>query len=109
MCKAKQMIEQQGGTKSPNTMFVVMMNLLSFQVSGVHRETFRTYFSDPPSVHPPVWTEEPIPECTNDTHILEGFTDKHVTLIHLTGLIILAMVEIYLYVGPMINMLAVEK
>lgn len=83
--QAEQMVNQQGNTKSPATMLVVMLALLSCQVSNVLGEAYWTYFPDPPLVRPAVWTGESIPIFANDTHMMGGFPYVHITPVYSVG------------------------
>lgn len=102
--QAKQMVKQQGGIKSPATMFVAMLALLSCWVGRFHGETYCTRSA---LVHLTVWTGEVILAFTNDIHMMGGFSDKHITPFIQLDLIILVIVGVYLYVGPVIKTLAI--
>ncbi|KAK1346818.1 hypothetical protein QTO34_000678 [Cnephaeus nilssonii] len=55
------------------------MALVSCQVSMAEAETYWTYVPDPPMANPATWTGDSVPVFTNNTNMVGGSSDKHIT------------------------------
>ncbi|XP_058435538.1 endogenous retrovirus group K member 19 Env polyprotein-like [Marmota monax] len=82
--QASRIIRLLRKNRTPVLMVATVIALLGCQVKGNQIDTYWTYFPDPPLVHPDVWTGESIPVFTNDSFMMGGFTDTHITPNHVT-------------------------
>ncbi|XP_071467345.1 endogenous retrovirus group K member 113 Env polyprotein-like isoform X1 [Marmota flaviventris] len=82
--QASRILRHLGENRTPVMMVATVIALLGCQVKGDQVDTYWTYFPDPPLVHPAVWTGESIPVFTNDSFMMGGFTDTHITPNHVT-------------------------
>nr|XP_040124994.1 spindle and kinetochore-associated protein 2 isoform X2 [Ictidomys tridecemlineatus]XP_040124995.1 spindle and kinetochore-associated protein 2 isoform X2 [Ictidomys tridecemlineatus] len=82
--QASRIIRLLGKNRTPVLMVATVIALLGCQVKGNQTDIYWTYFPDPPLVHPAVWTGESIPVFINDSFMMGGFTDTHITPNHVT-------------------------
>ncbi|XP_039096227.1 endogenous retrovirus group K member 19 Env polyprotein-like isoform X2 [Hyaena hyaena] len=72
------LVETQGNSVTPATLFVALLALLSSQASSGYalKQQYWTYIPNPPMLRPVTWDNEPISVFTNNPDLLGGSSDE---------------------------------
>lgn len=75
------MVRRQRLPITPKQLFLAMLAIITIQASVAQTETqsFWTFFPNPPALHPVTWDGTGVPVFVNNTRILGGTSDGHIT------------------------------
>lgn len=75
------MVNRQGLPVTPERLFLAMLSIVTMQASVAHAETqsFWTFFPNPPTLHPATWDSPSVPIFVNNTWVLDGHPNGHLT------------------------------
>lgn len=75
------MVRRQDLPMTPERLFLAMLSIVIIQASVAHAETqsFWTFFPNPPTLHPATWDGPSVPVFVNNTWVLDGHPNGHLT------------------------------